>query len=74
MPHIHVNDIDMFYELSGDADKPLVVWIDGAFGVGKTTVAEELVTMLPDAMLFDPELRTVVLITPCLSLVRNDLY
>ena len=36
--------------------EPLVVWINGAFGVGKTSVAEELVTLLPDAILFDPEL------------------
>ena len=36
--------------------EPLVVWINGAFGVGKTSVAEELVTLLPGAILFDPEL------------------
>ena len=35
--------------------EPLVVWINGAFGVGKTAVANELVRLLPDAVLFDPE-------------------
>ena len=41
--------------------KPLVVWINGAFGVGKTSVAEELVTLFPDAILFDPELLGMLL-------------
>ena len=41
--------------------QPLVVWINGAFGVGKTAVAEELVRLLPDAVLFDPEELGVVL-------------
>jgi predicted kinase len=39
----------------------LVVWINGAFGVGKTAVADELVRLLPDAVLFDPEELGVVL-------------
>ena len=38
------------------AAEPLVVWINGAFGVGKTSVAEELVALLPGAVVFDPEL------------------
>lgn len=33
----------------------LVVWINGPFGVGKSTVAEALVERWPDALLFDPE-------------------
>ena len=33
-----------------------VIWINGPFGVGKTTVAEKLVQRWPDAMLYDPEL------------------
>ena len=41
--------------------EPLVVWINGAFGVGKTAVADELVRLLPDAVLFDPEELGVVL-------------
>ena len=41
--------------------EPLVVWINGAFGIGKTTVAAELVRCLPDAILFDPEELGVVL-------------
>ena len=32
-----------------------VVWINGCFGVGKSTVAAELVRSWPDAMIFDPE-------------------
>jgi predicted kinase len=41
--------------------EPLVVWINGAFGVGKTSVAEELVPLLPGSLLFDPELIGVML-------------
>ena len=33
----------------------MIVWINGAFGGGKTTLAEELQRRLPDAMPFDPE-------------------
>ena len=32
-----------------------VVWLNGAFGVGKTTVAERLAREWPHAALFDPE-------------------
>lgn len=32
-----------------------IVWINGAFGRGKTTLAEALHWRLPDAMSFDPE-------------------
>src|SRR5262245_39754401 len=35
--------------------------LNGAFGVGKTTVAETLVARLPNALLFDPELVGAVL-------------
>lgn len=33
----------------------MIVWINGAFGVGKTSVAKRLVRLLPGARLFDPE-------------------
>jgi adenylylsulfate kinase-like enzyme len=33
----------------------VVIWINGAFGAGKTTLAQELHGRLPDSMLFDPE-------------------
>jgi predicted kinase len=33
----------------------MIVWINGAFGAGKTTLAEVLHARLPDAILFDPE-------------------
>ncbi|GAB2729506.1 NUDIX hydrolase [Streptomyces bullii] len=32
-----------------------VVWINGAFGAGKTTTARELVELIPNSALFDPE-------------------
>ena len=33
----------------------MVIWINGAFGAGKTKVARRLVALRPDAWLFDPE-------------------
>ena len=33
----------------------MIIWINGAFGAGKTTLAEELSRRLPEAVLFDPE-------------------
>lgn len=33
----------------------MIVWINGAFGAGKTTLTEELRARRPDALLFDPE-------------------
>jgi adenylate kinase family enzyme len=33
----------------------MIVWINGAFGVGKTTVARALSAKWPSALLFDPE-------------------
>jgi 8-oxo-dGTP pyrophosphatase MutT (NUDIX family)/predicted kinase len=32
-----------------------VVWINGAFGAGKTTTARELIELIPNSSLFDPE-------------------
>ncbi|MFG3100889.1 NUDIX domain-containing protein [Streptomyces sp. NPDC048182] len=32
-----------------------VVWINGAFGAGKTTTARELIDLIPHSTLFDPE-------------------
>ena len=34
---------------------PVIIWINGGFGAGKTTLAEELRRRLPDAVLYDPE-------------------
>ena len=39
-----------------------LVWINGPFGVGKTTVAEKLVERWPEAILYDPELIGTLLI------------
>lgn len=33
----------------------MIVWLNGTFGAGKTTTARELVRLVPDARLFDPE-------------------
>ncbi|WP_329193119.1 MULTISPECIES: NUDIX hydrolase [unclassified Streptomyces] len=33
----------------------MIVWINGAFGAGKTSTARELTALLPDSTVFDPE-------------------
>lgn len=33
----------------------MIVWLNGAFGAGKTSTARELVTLLPEARIFDSE-------------------
>ncbi|HEX5595132.1 MAG TPA: AAA family ATPase [Micromonosporaceae bacterium] len=33
----------------------MIIWINGAFGAGKTTLSEELHQRLPEALAFDPE-------------------
>lgn len=33
----------------------MIIFINGAFGIGKTTVAELLISQLPNSMLYDPE-------------------
>ena len=34
---------------------PVIIWINGGFGAGKTTLAEELHRRFPDAVVYDPE-------------------
>lgn len=34
----------------------MIFWLNGTFGAGKTTTSRELVKLLPDAHLFDPEM------------------
>ncbi|MGW0701049.1 NUDIX domain-containing protein [Streptomyces sp. NPDC002867] len=34
----------------------MIVWINGAFGAGKRTAARELIDLIPNSTLFDPEL------------------
>jgi hypothetical protein len=34
---------------------PVIIWLNGAFGAGKTTLAAELHRRLPDAVVYDPE-------------------
>lgn len=33
----------------------MIIFVNGAFGVGKTTVAKLLIKALPNSLLFDPE-------------------
>ncbi len=33
----------------------MIIWINGGFGAGKTTLAQELHRRLPDAVVYDPE-------------------
>lgn len=33
----------------------MIIWVNGAFGVGKFSVAAELRNRIPDATLYDPE-------------------
>ena len=33
----------------------MIIWLNGGFGSGKTTLTEELHRRLPDAIIFDPE-------------------
>ncbi len=33
----------------------MIVWLNGSFGAGKTTTARELVELIPNSTLFDPE-------------------
>jgi AAA domain len=40
----------------------VIIWINGAFGAGKTTLAGELRRRLPDAMEFDPEYVGAILV------------
>ena len=34
---------------------PVIIWLNGGFGSGKTTLAEELRWRLPDALVYNPE-------------------
>ncbi|RFU85060.1 NUDIX hydrolase [Streptomyces triticagri] len=34
----------------------MIVWINGAFGAGKSTAARELIDLIPNSTLFDPEI------------------
>jgi deoxyadenosine/deoxycytidine kinase len=34
---------------------PVIIWLNGGFGAGKTTLAEELHRRLPDAVVYNPE-------------------
>ena len=33
----------------------VIVWINGAFGAGKTSAARELIDLIPNSTLYDPE-------------------
>ncbi|WP_149182866.1 NUDIX domain-containing protein [Streptomyces sp. TRM49041] len=44
----------------------MIVWINGAFGAGKTSAARELIDLIPNSTLYDPELigRALPLLLP----------
>ncbi|MDL9948697.1 AAA family ATPase [Gordonia sp. ABSL11-1] len=50
----------------------MLIWINGAFGVGKTQTAHELHRRLPDAHVADPELLGFALHKMLLPQQRND--
>lgn len=33
----------------------MIIWINGSFGVGKTTIAENLKSRVANAIVYDPE-------------------
>jgi hypothetical protein len=33
----------------------VIIWLNGTFGAGKTATAKELLPLVPDTRLFDPE-------------------
>ena len=39
----------------------MILLLNGAFGIGKTTVARVLVARMPNALLFDPEMIGLIL-------------
>ncbi|MET3803529.1 hypothetical protein ABIB25_000513 [Nakamurella sp. UYEF19] len=41
----------------------MIVWIDGAFGAGKSTLARQLHRRLPEALAFDPQCVGAILVT-----------
>ena len=45
------------FELNGRPSYagPVIIWLNGGFAAGKTTLAEELHRRLPDAVVYDPE-------------------
>jgi hypothetical protein len=47
----------------GTGETAVIVWVNGAFGSGKTALVEELRPRLPEALVFDPELVGYVLQT-----------
>jgi predicted kinase len=56
--HTAVNVIAVNVKRNGDCPAslgPVIIWINGGFGAGKTTLAEELHRRLPDALVYDPE-------------------
>ena len=38
----------------------VIIWLNGGFGAGKTTLAEEMRRRLPDAVMYNPEESTSV--------------
>jgi AAA domain-containing protein len=51
----------------------MIIWINGAFGAGKTTLAGELQRRLPEALVFDPEMVGYIL-TRCVPYPASGDY
>ncbi len=51
-----------------------IVWINGSFGAGKSTVALELTESWPGAVLFDPELVGILLRTVVPHDLQTEVY
>ena len=51
---------------------PMIVWLNGTFGVGKTTTSELLVKALPKARLFDAECVGELLVPILTGVPCND--
>ena len=53
----------------------MIIMINGAFGVGKTTIANELQTEIQNSMIYEPELiNYITLIEKKLSGVKSEKY
>ncbi len=51
----------------------MLIWLNGTFGAGKTTTANELTMVLPDSRVYDPELVGALLRSTLADLPVDDL-
>jgi predicted kinase len=48
-------DADVSFADHAGYGLPMIIWLNGGFGAGKSTLAQELHSRLPEAVVFDPE-------------------